>query len=61
MMDLAANAAVSKDALSSLENGRNVTPETLAQALKALGQSNALANLLPEPVMSPDEARKLMG
>ena len=61
MSDLAAMAAVSKDTLSSLENGRNVTTESLARILKALGYGNALVDLLPEPLISPYEAKKLQG
>ena len=59
--ELAAKAAVSTAALSSLENGRPVTTQTLARVLKALGHGEALAELLPRPVVSPIELQKLEG
>jgi len=59
--ELAAKAAVSEDALSTLENGRSVTVESLARVLQALGFRDALINLLPAPVPSPIELQKLAG
>ena len=59
--ELAAKAAVSADALSSLENGRPVTTKTLARVLKAMGYGEALENLLPPPVPSPIDLQKLEG
>lgn len=59
--ELAAKAAVSVDTLSALENGRPVTTQTLAQVLAALGYGEALANVLPLPVVSPIEMQKLEG
>ena len=59
--ELAAKAAVSEDALSALENGRSVTVESLARVLRALGQGEALINLLPAPVPSPIALQKLAG
>jgi len=59
--ELAAKAAISADALSSLENGRPVTTQTLARVLKALGYNEALENLLPPPVVSPIDLQKLEG
>ena len=58
---LAAKAAVSADALSSLENGRPVTTLTLARVLRAMGYGDALENLLPPPVVSPVDLQKLEG
>ena len=60
-IELAAKAAVSVDTLSALENGRPVTTQTLAQVLAALGYGEALANVLPLPVVSPIEMQKLEG
>ena len=59
--ELASIAAVSSDALSSLENGRPVTTETLARILNALGFQEALENMLPAPVISPIDLQKLEG
>ncbi len=59
--ELAAMAAISQDALSSLENGRPVTTQTLAKTLHALGYRDALENLLPPPVVSPIDLQKLEG
>ena len=59
--ELAAKAAVSADVLSALENGRSVTVESLARVLQALGQGEALINLLPAPVPSPIQLQKLAG
>jgi transcriptional regulator with XRE-family HTH domain len=59
--ELAAKAAVSADALSTLENGRSVTVESLARILQALGFREALINLLPAPVPSPIALQKLAG
>ena len=59
--ELAEKAAVSRDALSALENGRTVKIETLARILRGLGYSDALAELLPEPVISPIDLQKLEG
>ncbi len=59
--ELAAKAAVSEDALSSLENGRSVTVESLVRVLQALGFRDALINLLPAPVPSPIQLQKLAG
>jgi len=60
-IDLADKAAVSKDALSSLENGRTIKTETLARVLRALGYSDALSDVLPAPVVSPIDLQKLEG
>ena len=59
--ELAEKAAVSKDALSSLENGRSVKTETLARVLRGLGHPKALAEMLPAPVISPIDLQKLEG
>ena len=59
--ELAAKAAVSVDTLSSLENGRPVTTQTLARVLRVLGYEEALENLLPPPVVSPIDLQKLEG
>jgi len=59
--ELAAKAAVSEDALSSLENGRSVTVESLIRVLRALGYGEALIDVLPAPVPSPIELQKLAG
>lgn len=59
--ELAALAAVSRDALASLEHGRPVTTETLAKILKALGYGEALKNVVPAPVISPIDLQKLEG
>ncbi len=59
--ELSAKAAVSADALSSLENGRPVTTQTLAKVLWALGHGEALENLLPPAVVSPIDLQKLQG
>ena len=61
MSDLSARAAVSKDTLSSLEHGRSITTESLVRILNALGQGNAISNLVEEPLPSPYLARKLKG
>lgn len=58
---LADKAAVSIAALSSLENGRPVTTQTLARVLRALGHKDALENLLPPSVVSPIDLQKLAG
>ena len=59
--ELAAQAAVSVETISSLENGRSITTESLNRVLTALGQPNALLDLLPEPAISPFELQKLKG
>lgn len=59
--DLAAKAAVSADTVSALENGRPVTTESLQRILKALGHRDALRDLLPAPVLSPIDLKKLQG
>jgi putative transcriptional regulator len=59
--ELAARAAVSKHVLSSLENGRSVTVESLIRVLRALGYGEALIDVLPAPVPSPIELQKLAG
>ena len=59
--ELAVMAAVSADTISSLENGRPVTTETLATVLQALGHKEALENVLPPPVISPIDLQKLEG
>ena len=59
--DLAAKAAISTDVLSSLENGRSISTESLARILRSLGYRDALANLLPAPVASPIDLQKLAG
>ena len=59
--ELSAKAAVSADALSSLENGRPVTTQTLARVLQALGHEQALENLLPPAVPSPLDLQRLQG
>lgn len=59
--ELADRAAVSADSLSALENGRPVTTVTLARILRALGQEDALQDLLPPPVVSPIDLQKLAG
>ena len=57
--ELADKAAVSIAALSSLENGRAVTTQTLARVLRALDHKDALENLLPPAVVSPIDLQKL--
>lgn len=59
--ELAAKAAVSVDVLSSLENGRSVNVESLARVLEGLGHGEALAEVLPAPVVSPIDLQKLAG
>ena len=59
--ELAAKAAVSKDGIVALENGRSITVDSLARVLQALGFQEALVNLLPAPVPSPIELQKLAG
>jgi transcriptional regulator with XRE-family HTH domain len=59
--ELADHAAVSRDALSALENGRPVTTATLARILAALGYTDALTNLVPAPAISPLDMQKLRG
>lgn len=59
--DLAALAGVSQDALSSVENGRPVTTQTLVRVLTALGFERAFSNMLPQAVPSPIELQKLEG
>jgi transcriptional regulator with XRE-family HTH domain len=59
--ELAARAAVSKHVLSSLENGRSVTVESLIRVLRALGYGEALIDVLPATVPSPIELQKLAG
>jgi len=59
--ELADKAAVSLASLSSLENGRPVTTESLAKILRALNLKDSLANMLPAPAPSPIEMQKLQG
>ena len=59
--DLANKAAVSTDVISALENGRSVSTDSLTKVLRALGQSEALINLIPPPVVSPIDLQKLAG
>ncbi len=59
--ELADRAAVSVDALSSLEHGRPVTTATLARVLTAMGHPRVMVDLLPPPTVSPIEMQKLAG
>ncbi len=59
--ELADQAAVSVDSLSSMENGRSISTRNLARILQALGFVDALENLVPAPVPSPLELQKLEG
>lgn len=59
--ELAEKAAISLNAIASLEHGRPVTTATLSRVLDALGFQDALVNLLPPPVMSPLDLQKLAG
>lgn len=59
--ELAAKAAVSVDVLSALENGRSVNTESLVRILEGLGHADAVAHLLPAPVVSPIDLQKLAG
>lgn len=59
--ELADRAAISADTISSLENGRPVSTEKLARVLGVLGFRDLLANLLPEPVVSPLDLQKMSG
>jgi len=46
-------AGVSLRTLQALESGSGSTLETFLRTLKALGEINALSNLVPEPMVSP--------
>ena len=59
--ELAAEAGVSPDVVSALENGKPVTTVTLARVLRGLGHGEALENLLPPPVVSPLDLQRLEG
>jgi putative transcriptional regulator len=59
--DLAARAALSFHTVAAAERGQPVTTETLARILASLGYEGHLANLLPEPQLSPLDLRKLKG
>lgn len=59
--ELAKQAAVGKNVVVSLENGRSITTESLARILRSLGYSDALQNLLPAPAPSPLDLQKLAG
>ena len=59
--ELADKAAVSIDVISSLENGRSISTESLARILRSLGYQEALANMLPPPAISPIDLQKLAG
>ena len=59
--DLAEKAAVALNAIRHLETARPIRTDTLARILIALGQEGALSDLLPEPVASPLDFKKLQG
>lgn len=59
--DLAASAAVNKNTVLAVENGRPVSTEKLQAILAGLGHERALADLLPAPAISPFELAKLHG
>jgi transcriptional regulator with XRE-family HTH domain len=51
--DLAEKAGVSLSALRSLETGRGVSLKTMLGVLRALGRTEFLDALVPEPSVSP--------
>lgn len=51
--DLAARADISVGALRNLESGRGASVTTLLRALRALGRSEWIDTLEPEPQLSP--------
>ncbi|MEM1158218.1 MAG: helix-turn-helix domain-containing protein [Verrucomicrobiota bacterium] len=59
--DLAEKAAVALNGVRRLEKGQPVRTDTLVRILNALGFQDALPSLLPKPVISPLDYRKLQG
>jgi len=59
--ELAAKAAIGVNVLLAAENGRSITTESLVRILRALGNSEALVNILPPPMVSPIDLQKLAG
>lgn len=59
--NLATRAGISVRTLRSLENGENLTVETLIRTLRALGRLGTIDSFLPEPGVSPLQLAKLQG
>jgi transcriptional regulator with XRE-family HTH domain len=58
---LATESGVSKATVERLEAGDPVKSTSLIRVLRAMGRLEALDSLLPEPLPSPVERRKLQG
>lgn len=58
---LALEAGVSKTTVERLEAGKSVKLESFVRILRALGQLELLARLLPEPLPSPIQRVRLQG
>jgi transcriptional regulator with XRE-family HTH domain len=58
---LALEAGVAKTTVERLEAGGAVKTNSLVRVLRALGMLEALDRLIPEPLPSPIERRKLQG
>jgi putative transcriptional regulator len=59
--DLARDAGVSKTTVERIEAGEAVKSTSLIRVLRALDLLDALDRLVPEPLPSPIERRKLQG
>jgi transcriptional regulator with XRE-family HTH domain len=57
--ELAREAGVSRRTITRLESGQSVSLDTLLRVMRALGLSNRLATLLPEPSVQPIERVRL--
>ena len=57
--DLAERVGVSRNTISKLENGGNVSISHLLKTMKVLGILNQIDNFLPEPEISPRDIVKL--
>ncbi|MEX0901379.1 MAG: helix-turn-helix transcriptional regulator [Pseudohongiellaceae bacterium] len=58
---LAEEAGVSRRTITRLENGKGVSLDTLIRILQALGVSDRLETLLPDPAVRPIDRVRLKG
>ncbi len=59
--ELAAQSGVARKAIQRLESGEPITTTTLVRVLRALGLTDGLDQVAPEPLPSPVDMLKLRG